>query len=294
MRSKALKETIFAYALLAPALVLLGLLFLNPIINLFITSLTNKNLIRPDRLNFIGIENYKWMFMEPLFWSSLVRSVIFTVIVTILSISISMGLALLFNINFFGKKVLFALLLLPWVTSNMASTFIYTLLYDYSNGVINFILSNVLKIIPRQNWLGDITIALGATMVVSIWYFLPFSILVLTNAIKQVPIELAESARIDGANSIRIFFSITLPTIRPALITLLIVRFAAVFKTFESIWLLTRGGPGDATKILPLWYYQIGFQSFRAGRGSAIGIILILMVLIVYSAVIKSFGEEAV
>ena len=288
------KRTLFGLALLAPAVILLALLFLRPMVDLVVTSLTNKNLLRPDRLNYIGLDNYGWMFSEKEFWSSIGRSLVFTASVTVISIVVSMCIALMMNFEFKVKRVLFALILLPWVTSFMSSAFVFTLLYDYSYGVFNYLLSDVLGITGVQNWLGSQSTAMGATVLVSTWHFLPFSILVLTNALKQVPADLFESARIDGAGSIRTFFSISLPTIKPSLITLLIVRFAAAFKTFESIFLLTQGGPAQATTTLPMWYYQIGFQSFRAGKGAAIGVMLILTVLVAYFILIKTFGEEAV
>ncbi len=288
------KRTLFGLALLAPAVILLALLFLRPMADLIVTSLTNKNLLRPDRLNYIGLDNYAWMFSEENFWSAIGRSLLFTGSVTVISIVLSMCIALLMNFEFKVKRVLFALILLPWVTSFMSSAFVFTLLYDYSYGVFNYLLSDVLGITGVQNWLGSQRTAMGATVLVATWHFLPFSILVLTNALKQVPTDLFESARIDGAGSIRTFFSISLPTIKPSLITLLIVRFAAAFKTFESIFLLTQGGPAQATTTLPMWYYQIGFQSFRAGKGAAIGVMLILTVLVAYFILIKTFGEEAV
>ena len=288
------KQTLFGLALLAPAVLLLALLFLRPMVDLVVTSLTNKNLLRPDRLNFIGLQNYGWMFSEPSFWDAILKSLLFTLSVTVISIVISMGVALLMNFEFKVKRVLFALILLPWVTSYMSSAFVFTLLYDYSYGVFNYLFSDVLGLIGVQNWLGSPSTAMGATIAVAVWHFLPFSILVLTNALKQVPSELHESARIDGAGNFRIFTAITLPTIKPSLITLIIVRFAAAFKTFESIYLLTQGGPAEATTTLPMWYYQIGFQSFRGGKGAAIGVTLILTVLIAYFVLIKTFGEDAV
>jgi ABC-type sugar transport system permease subunit len=288
------KQTLFGLALLAPAVLLLALLFLRPMVDLILTSLTNKNLLRPDRLNFIGLENYSWMFSEPSFWAAILRSLIFTLCVTAISVLISMGVALLMNFEFKVKRVLFALILLPWVTSYMSSAFVYKLLYDYSYGVFNYLFSDVLGLVGVQNWLGATSTAMGASIAVAVWHFLPFSILVLTNALKQVPTELFESARIDGAGNFKTFTAITLPTIKPSLITLIIVRFAAAFKTFESIYLLTQGGPGEATTTLPMWYYQIGFQSFRGGKGAAIGVTLILTVLIAYFVLIRTFGEDAI
>lgn len=286
------KTTFFGIALLLPSLAVLALLFVTPLVNMLATSFTNQNLLRPDRLDFIAFENYIWMFTDSIFWETLGRTLIFTASVTVISIVVSMLLSLLLNMEFPGKRIVFALLLLPWVTSFMSSAFIFTLLYDFSFGVFNYLLS-FLGIGP-QVWLGQLNTALGSVILVSVWHFLPFSILVLTNALKQVPEELLESARLDGAGGWRAFFAITIPVIKPALITLTIVRIAASFRAFDSIFLLTRGGPGTATTTLPLWYHQIGFQSFRAGRGASVGVIMVLVVLLIYFTLIKTYGDEAV
>lgn len=280
--------------LLIPAIVILGFLFINPIISLVQTSLTNKNMLKPKSGKFIGLENYSWMFTETDFWDALGKSFLYTLGVTAASIVISMLIALLMNFEFLGRRACFALILLPWVTSYMASAFVYSLLYDYSYGVFNFLFTDLLKLTVRQNWLGDLKTVMGSVITVAVWHFLPFSILVLTNAIKQVPTDVYESARIDGAGAVRTFRSITLPMIKPSLVTLLIVRIAAVFKSFDSIFLLTKGGPGDATTTLPLYYYEVSFGSYRVGKGSAIGVALILIVLLIYLILIKMFGEDAV
>lgn len=287
-------NNLFGFALLVPAIVILGLLFVNPILSLVQTSLTDKNLLKPKSGTWIGLENYFWMLTEEDFWDALGKSMIYTVGVTGVSIVLSMMISLLMNFKFLGRRVCFALILLPWVTSYMASAFVYTLLYDYSYGVFNFLLCDVLHLMPRQNWLGDLATVMGSVITVSVWHFLPFSILVLTNAIRQVPMELYESARMDGAGAGRLYWSITLPMIKPSLVTLLIVRVAAVFKSFDSIFLLTKGGPGSVTTTLPLYYYDISFGSYRIGKGSAVGVALILMVLLIYFILIKMFGEDAV
>ena len=288
------RNHLFGLMLLIPAMVILGFLFINPIITLVKTSLTNKNMLKPKSGKFIGLENYIWMFTETDFWDALGKSLIYTLGVTVASIVISMLIALLMNFEFLGRRACFALILLPWVTSYMASAFVYTLLFDYSYGVFNFLFTDLLKLTARQNWLGDLKTVMGSVITVAVWHFLPFSILVLTNAIKQVPSDVYESARIDGAGAVRTFRSITLPMIKPSLVTLLIVRIAAVFKSFDSIFLLTKGGPGDATTTLPLYYYEVSFGSYRIGKGSAIGVALILIVLLIYFILIKMFGEDAV
>lgn len=288
------KKQLFGFFLLLPAILILGFLFISPIFSLLKTSLTNKNMLKPKSGKFIGLENYIWMLTETAFWDSLSKSLLYTLGVTVASIVISMLLALLMNFDFFGRRACFALILLPWVTSYMASAFIYSLVFDYSYGVFNYLFTDLLKWTARQNWLGDLKTVMGSVITVAVWHFLPFSILVLTNAIKQVPYDVYESAKIDGASAVRIFRSITLPMIKPSLVTLLIVRIAAVFKSFDSIFLLTKGGPGNATTTLPLYYYEVSFGSYRVGKGSAIGVALILIVLLIYFILIKMFGEDAV
>ena len=288
------KDAIFGWGLLAPSLLILALLFIRPMAELVLTSLTNKNLLRPDRLDFVGLQYYIQMFQNRDFQNALGRSAVFTAAVTFFSILISMLIAVLMNIDFPLKRVLFALLLLPWVTSFMSSAFAFTLMYDYSYGVFNYLLKDVFRLAKGQNWLGQLNTAMPAVILVSVWHFLPFSILVLSNALKQVPDELVESARIDGANGVQVFFSVKMPLMKSSLITLLIVRLAAAFKMFDSIFLLTNGGPGDATVTLPLWYYQMGFQAFRMGTGAAAGVVLVILELVVYFILIKLFGEDAV
>lgn len=292
--TKKAKDCIWGLGFLAPALLLLALLFVKPAFDLITASLTNQNLLRPDRLDFIGLNNYIQMFQNQDFWNALGNSIVFTFAVTIVSVVVSMVIAVLMNVEFALKRVLFALLLLPWVTSFMSSAFAFTLMYDYAYGVINFLVADVLHIAKPQNWLGQLNTAMLSVVLVSVWHFLPFSILVLSNALKQIPEELIESAGIDGANGFHVFWSIKLPLMKSALITLLIVRFAAAFKMFDSIYLLTKGGPGDATTTLPVWYYNMGFQAFRTGMGAAIGVVLIGIILTVYLLFIKLFGEDAV
>ena len=132
-------RNLFGFALLVPAIIILGLLFVNPILSLIQTSLTDKNLLKPKSGEWIGFENYLWMLTEEDFWDALSKSMVYTIGVTSASIILSMAISLLMNCKFRGRRICFALILLPWVTSYMASAFVYTLLYDYSYGVFNYI-----------------------------------------------------------------------------------------------------------------------------------------------------------
>ncbi len=269
---------------------------MRPFIDLVVYSLYDKNLLRGKvSPEFVGLGNYVWAFSTPEFRLALSRSLIVTASVTCISIAVSMIIALLTNEEFRFKRVAFALMLLPWVTSSIASAFTFKWIFDFSYGIANYLVVDVLNLSSdRVNWLGTMHSALPMVILVMVWHFIPFSVLVLSAALKQIPESLYDSAQIDGASGWQNFWYVTLPSIKAPLIALTIVRVAAVIRDFESVWLLTRGGPANSTETLPVYYYLVGFESFRAGKGAAIGVVIVAIVLLVYVGVIRSGGEEAV
>jgi ABC-type sugar transport system permease subunit len=296
MASLQKTKALYGLAFILPSLVLLAALFVRPFIDLVVYSLYDKNLLRgkvsPD---FVGFGNYVWAFTSPEFRHAMLRSLAVTASVTALSISLSMIIALLTNKEFRFKRIAFALMLLPWVTSSIASAFTFMWILDFSYGIVNYLAIDILNLSnTRVNWLGTMHSALPTVIMIMVWHFIPFSVLVLSAALKQIPESLYDSAQIDGASGWQNFWYVTLPSIKAPLLTLTIVRVAAVIRDFESVWLLTRGGPANSTETLPVFYYIVGFESFRAGKGAAIGVVIVAIVLLVYVGVIRTGGEEAV
>lgn len=278
-----------------PPLIYVCLLYLKPLLETFWLSFCYKNLLRPNLgAVFSGIENYLWMFSYPAFWASLLRTFVFTVGTGVFSIVIGLLIALLMNFDFPGKPLAFALLLLPWLVSDMVASFIFTWIFDLRSGILNYILVDLLHLLKNpQMWLGQPVLAMISTIAVSTWKFLPFTILVLGSALKQVSPALVDAARIDGANRWEIFINTTLPSIKAPLLVLIIFRFAVLFRLFEGIFLLTRGGPGDATKVLSIWYYQEGFEAFQIGHAAAIAVLMTVITFAFFLIVTKTGKEEA-
>jgi len=184
----ARKRVIVAVLLTLPALIVLGALFIRPLLDIVWLSLCEKNLLRPTfGTRFVGLENFTWLLKQSAFRDGIYRSLIFTISVSIISISLSMVAALLMNFEFRGGKIAFALILLPWITSIITTSFIFKWLYNDRYGVINFLLVDIFHLLDHPViWLGDHKTVMPAVMVVNVWKFLPFSMLVLTAALKQV------------------------------------------------------------------------------------------------------------
>lgn len=282
--------------LIFPPLLLITVFFLKPLLETCWLSFSYKNLLRPHAPNrFVGLENYTWMVQSPMFWGTMARTLIYTVSVSAVSIITGLVVALLMNCEFKGKSIAFALVMLPWVTSDMVASFVFTWIFDLGNGILNYLMVDVLHLMKAPVvWLGEPKLAMISAIAVAVWRFLPFTILVLLAALKQVPPELVDAARIDGAGSIGVFRNVTLPTIKGPLLVLIIFRFAAVFRTFEGIYLLTRGGPGDATNVLSIWYYKTGFEAFKLGNAAAIAMLIVALSAAVYLTVTKVGKDEAI
>lgn len=288
------RESLLGYGFFMPSFAVLCLFLLWPCLQIVLLSLTNTNLLRPDRSASVGLANYQQLYQSVEFWSSLSRSLSFTSAVSVLSIVISYLIANLVNFEFRGRQVVYMLLFLPWVVSDVITAFVFRWNYDMMYGVFNYLLVDVLGILARPvSWLGNPDTVMAAVVVPTVWRFLPFSILVILAALKQVPGELIEAARMDGANGLGLHRHIILPAIAAPLVILVTLRVGAVFRSFDLVWLLTQGGPGDATRILPVLYYQTAFTAMQVGYAAAIAVNIFMFVFLVYLVIYVLFGREA-
>ena len=281
--------------LFLPALILLALFLIWPTFKVFYTSFTDSNLLRPERSGtFIGLENYARLYSDSEFIKTLGRSVIFTLLATALSLIISYLIAVLIDIDFFGKGLISALIFLPWVISDVVTSFIFRWNYDMMYGIINYFLFDIFHIIPEPiAWLGNNNTAMIAVIIANVWRLLPFSTLTIIAALKQVPTELIDSGRVDGVSWLRMHLKIIIPYLKAPLTILLTLRIGALFRSFDIIWLLTKGGPGYETTTLPIFYYKTAFEAMNIGRGAAIAVHIFIFVFLIYLLIYKSFGKDA-
>jgi multiple sugar transport system permease protein len=272
----------FAYLLIMPSLVLITLLSLYPIIEGVIVSLQNQSMLHGDPDAFVGGAHYRRaLFEEPQFWQSLARTVYWTAGSVAGGYLLALSLALLTNMNTRGRALFRALFLIPWVVPDVCTALLWKWLYGDEFGVINFLLTKFGLISHPVTWLSDPNLAMPAVIIVQIWKLYPVMFITLLAALQNVPGELVEAARIDGANVMQRFRYVTFPFIRPTSLVITLLASIWTFQAFDIVYLLTGGGPADATKILPTLVYDKGFWALELGYASAIALLMLLCLLVI-------------
>ena len=206
-------------------------------------------------------------------------SFVFTTISIMLQFSIGFALAMFFNRPFPGSGMLRAMLLLAWVLPAVVVGNIFRWMFDGDYGPINYFLRSVGLMPEKQYWLLDPNTALLGTILANAWVGIPFSMVLLLAGLQNISPSLYEAASIDGAGVRHRFLSITLPMMRPVALGILLLTFIYTFKVFDLIYIMTSGGPVDATTVLPIYTFKLTFDFFRFGDGAAAATLLLLGLL---------------
>lgn len=278
MLSLSQREQRQAWVLLAPMLIVMGLLTAWPLLRTIWLSFTDAALIGTSgEINYVGIENYLYALTDPDFLASILRTLYFTVVSVALEGIIGVLVALLLNQKFYGRSVLRVLVILPWALPTIVNAMMWRLNFNPDYGSINALLTQLGIIDGYRSWLGSPDSALNAVMVADVWKNYPLVTLMTLAAMQSIPDDLFEAARLDGASAFRRFRAITFPAIVGPLSVALILRTIDAFKIFDIIYVMTRGGPVDSTKTLSFFVYQESFSYLRAGSGAAYAILMTLM-----------------
>ncbi|HEY1530575.1 MAG TPA: sugar ABC transporter permease [Galbitalea sp.] len=285
-RSKKFFRSLSPLAWIGPAIILIVVVVLLPIVVMIQSSLEQ---ISPDGfvLGWAGVKNFVTLFGESALPGVLLRTVIWTVGVVAVTMVISLGLAQLFNARFPGRRVARWALIIPWASSVMMTALIFRWALDANNGVINVLLHDVglLKSFNsnQADWLGNPIPALIWMMVVAIFVSLPFSTYALLSGLQSIPEEVYEAARIDGASRWKLYSGITLPMIRPAILVATLINVINVFNSFPIIWEMTGGGPGYATSTSTTFMFTL--KESYIGESAAMSVInfaLVIIIVLVY------------
>ena len=278
MLSLSQREQRQAWVLLAPMLIVMGLLTAWPLLRTIWLSFTDAALIGTGGdINYVGIENYLYALTDPDFLASILRTLYFTVVSVALEGIIGVLVALLLNQKFYGRSVLRVLVILPWALPTIVNAMMWRLNFNPDYGSINALLTQLGIIDGYRSWLGSPDSALNAVMLADVWKNYPLVTLMTLAAMQSIPEDLFEAARLDGASAFRRFRAITFPAIVGPLSVALILRTIDAFKIFDIIYVMTRGGPVDSTKTLSFFVYQESFSYLRAGSGAAYAILMTLM-----------------
>ncbi|KAB8305858.1 sugar ABC transporter permease [Erwinia endophytica] len=278
MLSLQQREQRQAWVLLAPMLIMMGLLTAWPLLRTIWLSFTDAELIsNGGSINYVGVENYLYALTDPDFLSAILRTLYFTVLSVALEGVTGVLVALLLNQQFYGRNVLRVLVILPWALPTIVNAIMWRLNFNPDYGSINALLTQLGIIDGYRSWLGSPDSALNAVMLADVWKNYPLVTLLVLAALQSIPQDLFEAARLDGASAFRRFCAITFPAIVGPLSVALVLRTIDAFKIFDIIYVMTRGGPEDSTKTLSFYVYQESFSYLHAGSGAAYAILMTLM-----------------
>ncbi|MFK4265311.1 carbohydrate ABC transporter permease [Streptomyces milbemycinicus] len=286
----------YAWAMVAPVVLVIGLIIGYPLVRGIYLSLTDANEANVERnigmnhipatYDFVGLDNFTAILKDPIFWDRLVWTVTWTAACVALTFAIGLGLAVILNRRFAGRTLYRSLLILPWAVPAFVSVFAWRLLYNERNGILNKILDG--GGIDAVPWLNDPTMAKVSVIAVNIWLGVPFMLVALLGGLQSIPGELYEAAEMDGAGPWQRFRHITLPGLRSVSSTVVLLSTIWTFNMFPVIFLLTRGGPGDSTEVLVTYAYRLSFvNSPRDFAGASAWGVLILLILMLFAAVYR-------
>jgi len=272
------KDNIIGFYFLIPALILLSILIIYPLINAVYLSFCSQ-LIYELKGRFIGLANYIEILQSKEFWDALLLSFIWTVSSVSAQVLLGVSAALLLNENFKGRGLVRALVLLPFFVPTIATVMMWRWVLDLNYGVFNYLLMSFNIINKSVNWLGNPNLAMFTVINIAIWRFTPFVIINVLARLQIIPPELYEAAEIDGASKWSQFRYITLPELKGVLLVVILLRVIFMFKKLDIILILTGGGPGSSTRTLPVFVFTSTFQALRLGEGAANAILTFLITL---------------
>ncbi|OZD58488.1 sugar ABC transporter permease [Rhodococcus sp. 06-1059B-a] len=269
------KEAVAAAGFLAPSYTLLGVFVLIPLVAAFWVSLQ-----RTDGFGggtFTGLDNYSRLLSDPLFWRSLVNTLVFTALVTPLSMLFGLVAAVLLNSALPARPLWRALIILPMAVSGVATGLIGILIFDQNSGVLN----NLLTFfgLPSIDWQSSPGPAFASIVIATVWWRTGLNMLIYLAGLQGLGPDLHEAARLDGAGVFQRFRYVTVPLLGPTSFFLLVLNVIYSFQVFDLVFVLTGGGPGGATSVLVTYAYETGFVTRDQGYAAAIGMVLFLFAL---------------
>lgn len=281
-----------AYLFVLPLAAVLFIVAVFPVVYSFYISLYNLKLTRPWRVPFVGLGNYQEVLSSPTFWASVERTVSFTVM-SVVSISvIALLVALLLNENFPGRRILSAVLLIPWAIPYVANALMWKWIYDSNFGALNGALFQLGFINSYMVWLGDAKKTLPLIAQAFVWKEVPLATILLLVGLKTIPGDLYAAAKVDGANVIQRFFHITLPALKSSFALVFIYEAMVAIRHFDLFFILTEGGPGNASDVVAWRIYVETFRNLSFGTGAAMSYILALATLALAYVIIRALAQR--
>jgi len=280
--SSATQHLLFAYGLVVPVVLLLLGLVAYPFFYAIYVSFTNR--VVGNDGHWVGLANFHYLLGSASFISAIWNTIVLVGVSDGMKLAIGMNLALLVHQRIPGRGIFRSLLLLPWAVPAFVAFLIWRVLYQPIGGGINLLLT-ASGIYPEiVDWLGQRSTAMPAVIVASVWRGFPFWFISILAALQSIPVEQYEAAKVDGANAWQRFCAVTVPGVRQVVIVTALLSSIWTANSFENVWLLTQGGPSDATMVFPVLAY-FGMQTQRIGEAAAVSVAMLpVLAILVFAA----------
>jgi len=293
--AREMKEANLAFLFIAPTLLIVGVVFVWPVLYSLWLSFNRYNLDVSPTPIFAWLHNYAVIFSDPIFRADVLNStgstVLFTVISVPLELIFGLAFALLLNEEFRGRTVLRSVMIVPYAMLTISNGLVWNYILDPTYGTLNVILQHWGLIGSYRNWLGSPAGAMAWVIVADVWKTVPFMTIILLAALQTFPGNMYKAAEVDGAGILQRFWRVTLPMLRPAILVALVLRTLGAFRVYDIIYVLTNGGPANATNVLSYYVYEQAFIDFHIGYASAVAYlttIAMVLIIIAYLWILRS------
>lgn len=279
---KNFKKKVTPYLFLSPTVILMLLLLVVPIILVVYYSFLN-NAIVVKKPEFVGLENYQKILSDDEFWGAIKNTIFFVVLSVVVHIILGIGFALLLNSSYFKqrtKTIARVIYVLPWIFTASVIAILWKLMLQPS-GIIDYLLSYIHLATKDTEWLSNRSISLGVITMINIWCGYPFYMISILAGLQGISRDLYESSALDGANALKQFSYITIPQLKPILISIAMLDFVWTIQSFAVIWMLTGGGPVNSTQTLSIYIYKLAFNSSKYAKASTAAVFALVICIMV-------------
>jgi multiple sugar transport system permease protein len=287
-------EKLTPYFFILPSVLFLGAILGFPILFSIVISFQKYDLqaLISKQAQFIGFKNYYDVLSDPPFMVALTHSLKFTFFSILFQFTIGLGLAILLSKAFPLSNVMRGLLLSGWQIPSIVTGTIFLWLFNLDYGLINFLMTSLRIVNEPIGWVVQADAALPAVIIANIWLGIPFNLIMLSAGLTGIPEDIYEAATVDGANGWQKIVHLTVPLLRPTILAVLMLGFIYTLRVFDLIWIMTKGGPGNATEVLPTLAYRLSFVHFDFGKSAAIAVVILIILLIAAVGYLKLIVQE--
>lgn len=290
------KGNLVGYAFVLPAVIYMLVFIGYPIVYNWVISFQDATAftLKDSGRAFIGFSNYKAIFSDPTFAHAIQHTFIYTIGCLVIQFTIGFLLAMFFAKKFTFAKPIRGLVVISWMLPVTVTALVFKFMLSQDSGIINTLLMNLHIIDEPIGWLLNGGTGMAVLIIANSWVGIPFNMLLLTTGLNNISTDVYEAASIDGATKRQQFFKITLPLLKPTIMSTLVLGFVLTFKVFDLVYVMTGGGPVDSTEVLSTYSYKLSFQQFQFGQGAAAACVLFVCLFIVALIYLKTISTSEV